>query len=309
MFSISRYFPWLALIISFLAWYQPEPLLGLEQAIVPLLSIVMFCMGLALRVEDFERVWRRPLPIGLGVVLQFSLMPCLAWALAYTLQLPPELSIGLIVVGSCAGGTASNVMTYLAGGDVALSVSMTLVSTLLGVVLTPWLIAFYADSSIHIDTTAMIISIAQIVVLPIVAGLFCNQFLPQVRRALYAKLPDIASALILLIIAIIVAINANVIAKISLLAALAVMLHNLLGLALGYFLARACKQTEVCARTIAIEVGMQNSGLAVAIAMQFFGPISALPAALFSVWHNLSASLLSAYWRFRTEQKIRELTK
>lgn len=307
MFSLTRFFPLLALLVSFLAWYEPEPLLGLGQAIVPLLSVVMFCMGLALRIEDFTRVAKKPIPIGLGVLLQFTIMPLAAWLLTLFLPLSPEMAVGLIVVGACAGGTASNVMTFIAKGDVALSVSMTLCSTLLGVVLTPWLIALYADASIEVDVQAMMLSMAQIVVLPIGAGLLCNEFIPALKRALYPHLPNIASAFILLIIAIIVAINAKALTSVSLMTILAVMLPNLIGLGAGYSLSRLCKQTEVISRTIAIEVGMQNSGLGVAIALQFFGAISALPAALFSIWHNLSASLLAAYWRQRTEENLRKL--
>lgn len=309
IFSLQRLFPWLAIIVSLLAWYDPAPLMGLGSAIIPLLTIVMFCMGLTLRIQDFERVWRKPKPIGLGVLLQFLLMPLLAWALGLALQLPTELAVGLIIVGSCAGGTASNVMTYLAGGDVALSVSMTLVSTLLGVVLTPWLISFYAGASIELDIAAMILSIAQIVLLPIIAGVLCNRFIPQIGRSLSSHLADIAAGFILLIIAIIVAINAQHITNIGLIAVLAVILHNLLGLGLGYGAARLTGQTEVVARTIAIEVGMQNSGLGVALAFKFFGPLSAVPAALFSIWHNLSASFLAAYWHWQTQRKIRKLSK
>ncbi|MEN9463898.1 MAG: hypothetical protein RL217_79 [Pseudomonadota bacterium] len=304
---MTRYFPFLALAVSFLAWYQPAPLLGLGSAIVPLLSVVMFCMGLALRIEDFTRVLNKPTPIGLGVLLQFTVMPFTAWAIALILNLPPEMAVGLIVVGACAGGTASNVMTYLAGGDVALSVSMTLCSTLLGVVLTPWLIALYAGAAVEVDVQAMMLSMVQIVVLPVGAGLLCNEFIPALKRALYNHLTNIATAIILLIIAIIVAINAKALTSVSLMTIFAVMLHNLIGLGAGYGIARLCKQTEVVSRTIAIEVGMQNSGLGVAIALQFFGAISALPAALFSIWHNLSASLLAAYWRRSTEKNIRKL--
>lgn len=307
MLSVQRLFPLLAIVVSVLAWYDPAPLTGLQDAIVPLLSITMFCMGLTLRPDDFRRVWRKPQALTLGVVLQFLLMPLLAWLLGILLQLPPELAVGLIVVGACAGGTASNVMTYLAGGDVALSVSMTLLSTLAGIFLTPWLIGLYAGSMVSVDTTAMLLSIAQIVLLPVTAGVLCNRFIPLLGKTLAPHLADIASALILLIIAIIVAVNAGELATVGLVTLVAVMLHNLLGLGLGYFIARRTGQTEVAARTIALEVGMQNSGLGVALALQFFGPLAALPGALFSIWHNISASLLAAYWKWQTNRRIRNL--
>ena len=308
MISVQRIFPWLAIAVSLLAWYQPAPLLGLDHLLIPLLTLIMFCMGLTLRLQDFMRIARKPQPIGLGVLLQFILMPSLAWLLGIVLQLPAEHAVGLIIVGSCAGGTASNVMTYLAGGDVALSVSMTLFSTLLGIVLTPWLIQFYAGASIELDIQAMMLSLGKMVLLPILAGLLCNQYLPFVRRFLYPHLPTLASSFILLIIAIIVAINSAELQFLSLAIVLAVILHNVLGLTLGYVIARLSGQTEVVARTIAIEVGMQNSGLGVALAFKFFSPMTAMPAALFSIWHNLSASLLASYWHWHTERKIRALT-
>jgi len=309
MYSVNRLFPLLAIVVSVLAWYEPQPLTGLKDAIIPLLTIVMFCMGLTLRWADFRRVWNKPQPIALGVLLQFVLMPLLAWILVHALSLPEELAIGLIIVGACAGGTSSNVMTYLAGGDVALSVSMTLMSTLWGVVLTPWLVAFYSSAEIAVDTHSMIISIAQIVVLPVAAGLLCNRFLPQVGQSLNSRLPDIASLLILLIIAIIVALNADELATMGSMAALAVVLHNLLGLGLAYAIARWNGHTEVEARTIALEVGMQNSGLGVALALKFYGPVAALPGALFSIWHNISGSLLAAFWKWQTNKKIREIRR
>ena len=309
MLAINQYFPLLAIAASLFAWSNPGPLLGLKDAIVPLLTIIMFCMGLTLRWRDFVRVWRKPQPIALGVLLQFVIMPLLAWILVHALSLPQELAIGLIIVGSCAGGTASNVMTYLARGDVALSVSMTLMSTLWGVILTPWLVAFYAGADVFVDTHGMLFSIAQIVVLPIAAGLLCNRFIPQVGQSVNSLLPDISSALILLVIATVVALNADEIATMGTLAVVAVILHNLLGLALGYGIARWNGHTEVEARTIAIEVGMQNSALAAALALKFYGPVAALPGALFSVWHNISGSLLASFWKWQTERKIKGIRK
>jgi BASS family bile acid:Na+ symporter len=304
MLSVSRLFPLLAIAVSVLAWYEPAPLLSWGDAIVPLLMLVMFCMGLTLRWQDFRRVWNKPKPLALGVVLQFSVMPLLAWVLASLLQLPNELAIGLILVGACAGGTASNVITYLAGGDVALSVSMTLLSTLWGVVLTPYLVWFYAGTEINVAPLSMLLTLAQIVLFPILAGLLVSRFLPQLRQALQRYLADLASGVILFIIAIIVALNADEVATLALPAIAAVALHNILGLAIGYGIARWSGQTEVEARTIAIEVGMQNSGLGVALAMKYYGPLAALPGALFSIWHNLSGSALASYWQWRTRHQI-----
>ena len=309
MLSIQRFFPVLAIGVSWLAWHDPQPLLAWKTAVIPLLMLVMFCMGLTLRWQDFQRVWRKPDAIALGVVLQFTLMPLLAWCIALALQLPDELAIGLILVGACAGGTASNVMTFLAGGDVALSVSMTLLSTLWGVVLTPWLLAFYARELIELDQIAMLFTIAKLVLIPVAAGVLCNRYVPDIGRALHNYLPNIAAAAILAILGIVVALNADEIATMGIVAAVAVMLHNLGGLTLGYWLARWRGLTIAQSRTIAIEVGMQNSGLGAALALNFFTPATALPAALFSVWHNLSGSLLASWWHWRTQRNIQALQK
>ena len=309
MLSINRFFPILAIAVSVLAWYEPQPLIAWKSAIVPLLMVIMFCMGLTLRPADFQRVLNKPKPIATGVMLQFLLMPLTAWALARVLGLSDELTIGLILVGACAGGTASNVMTYLAGGDVALSVSMTLMSTLWSVVLTPYLVWFYSGAEINVDIQAMIFSIAKIVIIPILLGLLANRYIPELGKRLNQYLPDLASGVILIVIAIIVALNADEIATLGMTAALAVMLHNLIGLAGGYWIARWNGHTEVEARTIAIEVGIQNSGLGVALALKFYGPVAALPGALFSIWHNISGSVLAAFWKWKTQQNIKQIHK
>ncbi|UTW49268.1 bile acid:sodium symporter family protein [Bacterioplanoides sp. SCSIO 12839] len=309
MLSINRFFPILAIAVSVLAWYEPQPLIAWKSATVPLLMVIMFCMGLTLRPADFQRVLNKPKPIATGVMLQFLLMPLTAWALARVLGLSDELTIGLILVGACAGGTASNVMTYLAGGDVALSVSMTLMSTLWSVVLTPYLVWFYSGAEINVDIQAMIFSIAKIVITPILLGLLANHYIPELGKRLNQYLPDLASAVILIVVAIIVALNADEIATLGMTAALAVMLHNLIGLAGGYWIARWNGHTEVEARTIAIEVGMQNSGLGVALALKFYGPVAALPGALFSIWHNISGSVLAAFWKWKIQQNIKQIHK
>jgi bile acid:Na+ symporter, BASS family len=307
MFSLQTFFPFLAIAISWLAWHDPQPLLPWNHAVVPLLMLVMFIMGMTLRLQDFQRILKKPEPVATGVVLQFLLMPLIAWALSHLLALPQELAVGLILLGCCAGGTASNVISFLAGGDLALSVSMTLLSTLWGVALTPWLLVFYAGDQIQVDNISLLLSLIQLTLLPVAAGLLFNHWLPDLRRAISQYLANAATIVILAIIAIVVAQNADDIATLGITALLAVVLHNLTGLTLGYWLARWRGLTEVECRTIAIEVGMQNSGLAAALAIKFFGPVSALPAALFSVCHNVSGSLLAGYWRWRTSRRIRQI--
>lgn len=292
-------FPFWAIAFSFLAWWQPDGFVFLKPAILPLLALIMFLMGLTLRLEDFQRVVLRPQLILLGVVLQFGLMPLLAWLIAQGLALETMLATGLILVGACSGGTASNVITYLAGGDVALSISLTAISTLLGVVLTPWLSWLYTDAQIMVPVWAMLKMILLLVIVPVAAGIAVNQLLPRVVKPLQPLCPTLAVVAIVMIIAIVVALNAERMASVSLALLLAVMAHNLTGLSLAYLISRFLGHSTVTARTLAIEVGMQNSGLAVALALKNFAAMAALPGALFSIWHNISGSLFAAFWQWR----------
>ncbi|WP_438969598.1 bile acid:sodium symporter family protein [Methylophaga sp.] len=268
-----------------------------KPAILPLLALIMFAMGLTLKLDDFKNVLVQPLVVFLGVSLQFGLMPLLAWMIATVLQLEPMLTVGLILVGACSGGTASNVMTYLAGGNVALSITMTAVSTMLAVFMTPWLSWLYIETAIDVPIWSMFISIFMLVVVPVTAGVLFNHFLHRHIKPVQNFCPLIAVLAIIFIIAIVVALNHERMAQLSWTLLIAVMLHNLSGLFLSYLLAKRAGYSTVIARTLAIEVGMQNSGLAVALALNFFSPLAALPGALFSVWHNISGSVLAAFWQ------------
>jgi len=307
MLSISRLFPILAIVVALLAYDDPSPLLDWQAAIIPLLAMVMFCMGLTLRITDFKRVWNNPQPVALGIIIQFSVMPLAAIVLSKLFDLSDDLTIGMLIVGACAGGTASNVMTYLARGDVALSVSMTLASTLWGVIATPWIIGITAGEIIQVDSQAILFSIIKMVVIPILAGLLINHYQPGFANSINKYLADIASCLILFIIAIIVALNADEIATLSYAVFAAVALHNIIGLISGYTAGRLTRQTEVTCRTLAIEIGMQNSGLGVALALKYFGPLAALPGAIFSIWHNISGAILAGLWRLATDIKVRKV--
>jgi len=307
MLSVSRLFPILAIIVAFLAYNDPSPLVSWKAAIIPLLAMVMFCMGLTLRLQDFKRVWNNPQPIALGIIVQFSVMPLAALLLANLFELNNDLTVGMLVVGACAGGTASNVMTYLARGDVALSVSMTLASTLLGVIATPWIISLTAGEMIQVDSAGILFSVIKMVLVPITAGILITHFQPDFANKINQYLADIASSLILLIIAIIVALNADEIATLGYAIFAAVALHNIIGLISGYTAGKITGQTEVTCRTLAIEIGMQNSGLGVALALKYFGPLAALPGAVFSIWHNISGAVLAGLWRWHTDNKIKAL--
>lgn len=305
MLSVSRLFPLLAIIVAVLAYIDPAPLMSWKSAIMPLLAMIMFAMGLTLRSSDFKRVWNNPQPIALAIIIQFSVMPIAAVLLSKAFGLSDELTIGMVIVGACAGGTASNVMTYLARGDVALSVSMTLASTLWGVFATPWIISITAGEVIKIDSQGILLSLIQMVLIPIVAGFLITHFQPNFANKINKYLADIASGLILLIIAIIVALNAEEIGTLGYGVFAAVALHNIIGLISGYAAGKLTRQTEVTCRTLAIEIGMQNSGLGVALALKYFGPLAALPGAVFSIWHNISGAILAGLWRWQIDLKIR----
>jgi BASS family bile acid:Na+ symporter len=290
-------FPVLILAGAALAFATPSTFTPLGSVINPLLGVIMFGMGLTLTLPDFKLVATRPLPVLLGVVAQYAVMPLLGLGVA--LQLPAELAAGVILVGCAPGGTSSNVVTYLAKGDTALSVAMTSVSTLLAPLLTPVLTLWLAGQYLPVDGAGMALSILQVVLLPVAAGLVVRLLLPGlVDRALPA-LPWISVVAITLVVVAVVSGSADSIVDAGLLVLAAVILHNGLGYALGYTIGRLTGQPERVRRTMAVEVGMQNSGLAAGLAAQYFSPLAALPGAVFSVWHNVSGAVLAAYLRRR----------
>lgn len=296
---VTRLFPLWALLLSVFAFYSPGSFSGITPHVTALLTVVMFAMGVTLTFDDFKRVFTRPAPIVAGVVLHYLVMPLAAWIIARVLHMPPDLTAGMVLVGSVASGTASNVMIYLARGDVALSVTISAMSTLVGVFATPLLTRLYVDASIAVDVEGMLLSILQIVALPIGAGLLINRYLGRAVRAVEGYLPLVSMVAIVLIIGAVVGANQGNIATVGPLVMVGVILHNGLGLLGGYWGGRLLGFDESICRTLAIEVGMQNSGLAATLGKIYFTPLAALPGALFSVWHNLSGSLLAGYWRGR----------
>jgi BASS family bile acid:Na+ symporter len=282
-------------LIAVVAVLEPWTLTWVAPRVAWMLGIVMFGMGMTLKVDDFKTICQRPRDVGIGVLCQFIIMPGTAWLLVKVFRLPPELAIGVILVGTCPGGTASNVITYLAKGDVALSVAMTTCTTLLAPVVTPVLTWLLADTWINVSITAMMLSIAQMVLLPIILGLTINHYLPGLVHKLLPVLPFISVVTIVLLVGGVVAMSGAKLLQMGLLVAVVVICHNLLGLLLGYLAARWLKLPEAKVRAIAIEVGMQNSGLAASLALMYFQPAAAIPGAIFSVWHNISGSLLANY--------------
>lgn len=298
---MNRSFPLLAIAVSLLAFAHPPSLTWVLKHVGLFLGIIMFGMGLTLNTKDFKMLAEQPLAVFLGVAMQFTLMPLSAYALTLILPLPPEIALGVILVGACPGGTASNVMTYLARGNVALSVAVTAVSTLLAPLLTPLIFYALAHHNLEIALQPMMQSIMNIVFWPVISGFILNRFFHHHIRRVEALFAPMSIIFIVLIIGGVVGANKNNILNNGLLIFLAVILHNSLGLALGFIVARCFKLPFSMQKTLAIEVGMQNSGLAVTLAKTHLAlfPAATVPAALFSLWHNLSGSALAAYWAER----------
>ena len=291
---ISSHITILVVIVTAIALFVPESFLWMNTSTVtPLLGIVMFGMGLTLKPADFVPVLRRPKDILIGELSQFIIMPLVAWLLCKLLSLPQELALGVILVGCCPGGTASNVMCYLAKGDIALSVGMTAVSTMLAPLITPLLVLLLAGENIEVNPYAMFLSIVQVVILPIVAGFVVSHWFRTQTEKVTPLLPMISTLSVAAIIGIVVSHNASNILGCSLIVAVAVILHNLSGLVLGFTLARLSGMSKAKSTAISIEVGMQNSGLATSLAATHFVmyPMAAVPGAIFSAWHNFSGSI------------------
>ena len=292
---ISKYMAAFVIIVAAIALFMPWTFKWAAGYVTYLLGIVMFGMGMTLRFEDFKLVFQRPKDVLVGAVAQFTIMPGLAWLLATLFQLPPELAVGVILVGTCPGGTSSNVMTYLARGDVPLSVSMTMTTTILAPVVTPLLTWWLAGAWIEISLAAMMISIVQVVVVPIFLGIVINKLFGDFVRRAIKLLPLISVIAIVLIVGGVVSVSSQQIMQTGLLIMAVVMLHNLLGYALGFAVAKALRMNFAKSKAISIEVGMQNSGLASSLALMHFGAAAAIPGAVFSVWHNISGSLAANY--------------
>ncbi|MFG3164620.1 bile acid:sodium symporter family protein [Streptomyces sp. NPDC048232] len=284
-------FPILVLVAGALGLLLPGGFTGWSEAVPYLLGVVMFCMGITMTPEDFRGVARRPWAVALGLVAHYVIMPGLGWAVAHLLDLPPQLAAGVILVGCAPSGTASNVVTYLARGDVALSVSVATVSTLVA----PPLTLLLAGEYLPVDAGSMVTDILKTVLLPVLAGVVVRLLAGRyVQRALPA-LPWLSALTIAVIVAVVVAGSADAIKSAAGLVFVAVVLHNGLGLALGYGAGRLGRLGEPGSRAMAFEVGMQNSGLAASLATAHFSPLAALPAAVFSVWHNISGALTAAW--------------
>ena len=297
---ISEYMGLLVLATAVLALVVPGLFSSIKPAVVnPLLGVIMFGMGMSLRLEDFKIVFSRPKDVIIGCLAQFTIMPLLAWGLARAFSLDEALALGVVLVGCCPGGTASNVIAYLAKGDLALSVGMTGVSTLLAPFLTPLLTWALAGKSVDVDVASMFLSILWVVILPIVIGLLVKWIWPKFTEKATDYLPTISSLAIAFIVAIVISANANKLLAGGFIIVLVVILHNLCGLGLGYLIGWLLRLSEPKKRAISIEVGMQNSGLASSLATIHFAtyPLATIPGAIFSVWHNISGAAVAFLYR------------
>ena len=297
----TNLFPLWVIVFSIWAYFDSQTWTALQTFVIPLLSIVMFSMGLTLKTKDFYRIFKNFKIILLGIFLQFLLMPGIGYFLISIFDLETVIAIGILLVGTAPGGTASNVICYLAKGDIALSISLTTCSTFLEVFFMPTLFWLYTGTDIDVPILQMMLSIFKIIILPVTLGVILNslnlKFLNKIKNAL----PLIAITAIVIIIATIIGSSSDQILIYGWLILLIVIFHNLLGFIFGYYSCYLLNLDKKTSRTIAIEVAMQNSGLATALAIKYFGAISAIPAAFYSVWHNISGSLIASFWKKSTK--------
>ncbi|HGO5853367.1 TPA: bile acid:sodium symporter family protein [Mannheimia haemolytica] len=292
---ISKTFAIWVVVFAFIAAQFPETFKQFVPWIPYLLGIVMLGMGLTLTFKDFAEVTKNPKSVIIGVIAQFVVMPSVAYGLAKAFNLPADLAIGVILVGCCPGGTSSNVMTYLARGNTALSVACTTISTLLAPVLTPAIFYLFASQWLEINASAMFISVLQMVLLPIFIGVVIRTIFKQKVEQFSQTMPLISVIAIVLIVTAVVSVSRDRIIESGLLIFAVVALHNGLGYLIGYLASRLFKLPMADSKAVAIEVGMQNSGLGAALAALHFkaNPIIAVPSAVFSFWHNISGPILA----------------
>jgi BASS family bile acid:Na+ symporter len=300
---VGKTFAVWVLLFAVLGFVFPETFKFFGPYIVTLLGIIMFGMGLTLSVDDFREVVRRPVDVGIGVASQFLIMPLLAVLLTKIIPMSPEVAAGVILVGCCPGGTSSNVMTYLGKGDVALSVACTSVTTLAAPLVTPFLVWFFASQFLPVDAWAMFMSIVKVILVPLALGVLAQKVIPGIVKAAVPALPLVSVTGIVLIVAAVVAGSKGAIATSGLLIFIVVVLHNGIGYLLGFTAAKLTGMSLAKRKAIAIEVGMQNSGLGAALANAHFSPLAAVPSAIFSVWHNISGALLANYFARMKDDK------
>ncbi|MFO3719934.1 bile acid:sodium symporter family protein [Staphylococcus felis] len=304
----SRTFVLWMLLVSVIAFLLPNVFIGFGPFIPYLLGIVMLGMGLTIKMEDFKLILKQPKPVIIGVILQYTIMPLLAYSIAKGFQLPTEVAIGVMLVGCCPGGTSSNIVSYLAKANVALSVTVTSVSTLISPILTPSLMYVFANQWMDVSFMSLFTSVIKVVIVPIIIGLVIQKLFKKASDTSEDILPIISVVAISVILGAVIAGSKNMIFETGLLIFLVVILHNVLGYLIGYILAHVFRLSDGDKKAISIEVGMQNSGLAASLATVHFNPLAALPGAVFSFIHCISGPLLAKIWTSRLFRKSQKET-
>lgn len=286
-------------IFSVVAFFIPDYFSWMTNYTTIFLALAMFGMGTSIEADAFKKILKNPRDIFIGSLAQFTIMPLLAWVLAVGFDVNRDIALGIILVGSCPGGTASNVITHIAGGNVSMSVSMTILSTLLAPIVTPFLVYLLAGRWVEVSIFAMFKSVVTVVLIPVLMGIFAKKLSPEKMEKSKSIFPLISSLAIILIISGIIGANSEKIAKSGLIVLLIVMIHNALGLLLGLGVSKLFKMDYDKQTALSIEVGMQNSGLAIQLATANFAlnPLATLPGAIFSIWHNISGSIFASIRR------------
>ena len=298
---VNKTFALWVIVFGALGFFFPEIFKQAGPHVPLLLGVVMFGMGLTLTTADFREIFRRPRDVLVGILAQFTIMPLSALALCWIFQLPPDLAVGLMLLGCCPGGTASNVVTFLARGDVALSVTITSCTTLLAPIVTPSLMWLLASQWLSIDPWAMFISIVQVILIPIAVGVLVHRLFGKTVDKVTCVLPVVSVVAIVVIVAAVVAATQQSLMNAGFIAFVVVAIQNAVGMALGYYVGRWCKMDDAKCRCLCFEVGMQNSGLGVALATVHFAasPMTALPSAVGALWHNLTGPFGATFFQSR----------
>lgn len=297
---VSKQLAILVVLATLFSLYYPQVGSSLVKTswVVYILGIIMFGMGLNVKASDFKELFIRPKFVLIGIGAQFIIMPLIAYVLVKGFNLPLGLAIGVVLVGTCPGGTSSNVITYLSKGDVALSVGITSCTTLLAPFMTPILTKLLIGQSIDVNVIAMFLSVVKVVIVPIVLGILAHRFLPKIAEFLKDVLPMISTLGIVAIVIAVVSVSAEkIIANLGIIV-LIVVCHNLFGYLFGFLVGKSVTKDMAKVKALSVEVGMQNSGLATSLALTHFAtqPLAAVPGALFSVWHNISGGILASIY-------------
>ena len=296
----GRYMALIVLAVAALSLFIPSSTLWIQTSwINSLLMVVMFGMGLTIKPTDFVVVFTKPKEVLIGCSAQYIVMPLLAFLLSHLFHLDPALTAGVVLVGTCPGGTSSNVITYLSKGDVALSVGMTSVSTILAPLLTPAVTWLLLRTTVSVDVTAMFLSIVKVILVPIGLGFLINKLFGNITQKLVKVLPMVSTIAICLIVGAVVSHNADNIFASGFIVLAVVILHNLLGYLCGFCIGRLFGMPWEKVKAVSIEIGMQNSGLATSLAGTAFPDLAmaTVPGAVFSVWHNISGAILAGIYR------------